>query len=59
MTAEERAEMERLVGLIQDEKDHRKFMQLIAQLNELLERKERRLNGIPLSAPPKQRPTTS
>jgi hypothetical protein len=59
MTPEERKEMERLVRLIQDEKDHGKFMQLIMQLNALLDGKERRLNGVKSPAPPKQRPPTS
>lgn len=43
MTPEEREEMNRLCLLIQDEKDHQKFSDLIAQLIELLGRKERRL----------------
>jgi hypothetical protein len=43
MTSDERSEMQRLVLLIQDEKDHNKFMELITQLNELLGRKEHRL----------------
>jgi hypothetical protein len=55
MTPEERKEMNRLCLLIQDEKDHRKFTELIAQLNALLEKKEQRLNGIkpldPVSGP--------
>jgi hypothetical protein len=54
MTPEERVEMERLVRLIQDEKDHGKFIELIMQLNELLDRKERRLNGITPPRPPKR-----
>ena len=45
MTPEERLEMERLVRLIQDEKDHQKFTELISQLNKLLERKELRLTN--------------
>ena len=45
MTPEERAEVERLVRLIQEEKDHVKFLELITQLNDLLDRKERRLDN--------------
>lgn len=43
MTPEEREEMNKLCGLIQDEKDHPTFTRLIARLNELLARKEHRL----------------
>lgn len=43
MTTDERQEMERLCHLIQDEKDPDKFMELIAQLNRLFEKKEQRL----------------
>jgi hypothetical protein len=57
MTPEERAEMGRLVRLIQDEKDHGKFIELMSQLNALLDRKEQRLNGIKPPVPPKQPPT--
>ena len=39
--------MERLIHLIQDEKDHDKFTQLITQLNMLLDRKDRRLGDRP------------
>jgi hypothetical protein len=45
MTAEERAEMERLCRLIQDERDPNKFTNLVFQLNSLFKRKELRLNG--------------
>jgi len=53
MTAEERAEVERLCRLIQDEKDDDKFVKLIYQLDSLFKRKERRLNG---GLPPTHRP---
>jgi hypothetical protein len=54
MTREERAEVERLCGLIQDEKDDDKFVNLIYQLDSLFKRKERRLNGdlLPTDKPP-------
>ena len=45
MTAEERAEVERLCQLIQDEKDDDKFVNLIYQLDSLFKGKERRLSG--------------
>ena len=45
MTREERAEVERLCRLIQDEKDNDKFVNLIYQLNSLFEGKKRRING--------------
>ena len=51
MTPEERTKMEELIRLIQDEKDHTKFTELISQLNTLLERKERRLNHEPEQKP--------
>jgi len=38
MTAEERAEVERLCLLIQEEKDNNKFIHLIFQLSSLFER---------------------
>lgn len=44
MTSEERAEMERLVQLIQDENDPAMFTNLITQLNALLDEKGRRLD---------------
>jgi hypothetical protein len=43
MTPEETAEMHRLCNLIKTEQDADKFTELIAQLNNLLDRKERRL----------------
>ena len=42
-TPEENTEMERLCRLIQEEKDHKKFVDLIDQLNSLLTHKESRL----------------
>lgn len=42
MTQEERERMNRLVLLIQDEKDHSKFTALVDELNELMDRKESR-----------------
>jgi hypothetical protein len=46
MTPAERTEMERLVGLIQAERDPGKFSVLIGQLNALLARKKQRLSDI-------------
>ena len=43
MNAEEKAELDALCKRISEEKDHRIFMDLVVQLNQLLERKERRL----------------
>jgi hypothetical protein len=43
MTPEEREEMNRLCRLIQDEKDHQKFTDLIAKLLVVISEKERRL----------------
>jgi hypothetical protein len=43
MTPEETAEMHRLCGLIQTEQDRHKFIEYIRQLNDLLKRKDRRL----------------
>jgi hypothetical protein len=43
MTPDEREEMNRLCRLIQDEKDHQKFMALIDKLVEVIGHKERRL----------------
>ena len=45
MTPEERAEMERLCRKIIEEKDKGKFLQLMRELNDLLERKEQRLEN--------------
>jgi hypothetical protein len=43
MTPEETAEMHRLCNLIQVEKDRHKFLEYVTALNNLLERKENRL----------------
>jgi hypothetical protein len=45
MTAEERAEMNRLCERIQNENDPQVFMELVDQLNRLLELKEKRLES--------------
>lgn len=42
MTPEERQRMNQLCAQIQDEKDPSKFSALVEELNELLEKKERR-----------------
>jgi hypothetical protein len=48
MTPDEREEMTRLCLRIQNEKDHEEFMKLVKALNDLLEKKERRLDhGMP------------
>lgn len=44
MKSDERQRMYDLCALIEKEKDHTKFLQLINELNELLERKEQTLN---------------
>ncbi len=43
MNIEEKAELDALCKRIVEEKDHQKFIALVMQLNNLLERKERRL----------------
>jgi hypothetical protein len=43
MRPDERERMYQLCGLIEKEKDHVRFLQLIRELNDLLENKERRL----------------
>lgn len=43
MNPEERERMYQLCALIEKERDHNRFLQLIEELNELLERKEQRL----------------
>lgn len=43
MTPEERERMNALCNQIATEKDHDKFMKLVLELNDLLDRKERRL----------------
>jgi len=47
MTPEERTVMTTLVQQLQDEKDQQKFLQLVKDLNELLERKQHRLAATP------------
>jgi len=47
MKPEERERMYELCALIEKEKDHNRFLQLINELNELLERKEHRLDDKP------------
>jgi hypothetical protein len=44
MKAEERERMYQLCALIEKERDHGRFLQLIRELNDLLERKEHRLD---------------
>jgi len=43
MSPEERERMYQLCALIEKERDRYRFLQLIEELNQLLERKERRL----------------
>ncbi len=43
MKPEERERMYQLCALIEKEKDHSRFLKLINELNELLERKEQQL----------------
>jgi hypothetical protein len=43
MTPDEIEQMYRLCELIEHENDHRKFLELIEELNELLERKQKRM----------------
>ena len=47
MRSEERDRMYQLCALIEKERDHHRFLQLIEELNELLERQERRLEDKP------------
>lgn len=44
MTTEERQRMYQLCAMIETEKDRNRFLQLIEELNQLLESKERRLD---------------
>lgn len=44
MKPEERERMYELCALIEKEKDHRRFLQLINELNDLLDRKEQTLD---------------
>ena len=43
MTPEEREQMDRLCKTIKDEKDRARFIRLVTELNDLLERQENRL----------------
>ena len=43
MRSEERERMYQLCAMIEKEQDHDRFLQLIRELNQLLERKEHRL----------------
>ena len=45
MTPEEQARFDELLHLIVDEKDHDKFLELVRELNDLLGRKEQRLEA--------------
>ena len=45
MKPEERERMYQLCALIEKEKDHSRFLKLINELNELLERKEQQLEN--------------
>jgi hypothetical protein len=47
MKPEERDHMHKLCAMIETEKDHKRFLKLIKELNELLMRKERRLENDP------------
>jgi hypothetical protein len=47
MKPDERERMYHLCALIEKEKDHTRFLQLINELNQLLERKEHRLDEQP------------
>ena len=49
MKPDERERMYQLCALIECEQDHHRFLQLIEELNDLLERKERRLEDKPSS----------
>jgi hypothetical protein len=44
MKPEERERMFQLCALIEKERDHQRFLQLINELNDLLERKEKTLS---------------
>ena len=47
MRIDDRERMYQLCAQIEQEKDHHRFLQLIEQLNELLERQEQRLESTP------------
>lgn len=50
MKPEERERMYELCALIEKEQDHHRFLELIEELNDLLERKERRMEDKPSSS---------
>ena len=52
MTLEERERMNWLCQQIEVEQDHDKFTQLVSELNELLDEKERRLTEKQKNSPP-------
>jgi hypothetical protein len=47
MRPDERERMYQLCALIEKEKDHHRFLKLIEELNELLQRQEQRLGDKP------------
>ncbi len=47
MTPDERERMYQLCALIEKEQDHHRFLKLIEELNDLLDRQERRLEDKP------------
>ena len=47
MTPEERQEVDRIVERMKDEKDQAKFADLLSQFNEIINRKQRRLEKPP------------
>ena len=47
MTNDERERMYQLCALIEKEQDHHRFLKLIEELNDLLDRQERRLEEKP------------
>ena len=47
MRLDDRERMYQLCALIEKEQDHNRFLQLIEELNELLDRQERRLEDQP------------
>jgi hypothetical protein len=53
MTPDEVERMKKLCQQIEVEKDHHNFSELIAELNELLEQKNKRLDHPPTPAAPK------
>jgi len=53
MTPDEVERMKVLCQLIETEKDHSRFSQLVTELNELLERKKKRFDHSPSPTEPK------